>query len=94
MSDTEKINSQDILNAIDLNKINQNEKKRRGRPKKTQMLSPHPKMKTQIIDDSDKEDGKEFIDVSMTDITSSSHLTTNTKLKLQNIRKTGIFLKA
>ena len=37
MSDTnnnEQINSQDILNAIDLNKINEVEKRRRGRPRK------------------------------------------------------------
>ena len=27
--DTDKINSQDILNSIDLNKINQNEKKKK-----------------------------------------------------------------
>jgi hypothetical protein len=44
MSEIE-INSQDILNAIDLNKINQNEKKRRGRPKKTQMLVSNQKIK-------------------------------------------------
>ncbi len=56
MSDTEKINSQDILNAIDLNKINQTEKKRRGRPKKTQMLSPGPKVKQHISDDEDQEE--------------------------------------
>jgi len=33
-----KINSQDILNAIDLNKINFSDKKKRGRPKKSQQL--------------------------------------------------------
>lgn len=32
------INSQEILNAIDLGKINFNDKKKRGRPKKTQQL--------------------------------------------------------
>jgi hypothetical protein len=41
-------------------------------------------------DDSDKEDGKEFIDVSMKEISSS--LTSPVSLKLQNIRKTSIFL--
>lgn len=56
MSDTEKFNSQDILNAIDLNKINQSEKKRRGRPKKTQMLSPNPKIKNHISDDEEQEE--------------------------------------
>ncbi len=51
MSDSEKFNSQDILNAIDMNKINQTEKKRRGRPKKTQMVSPNPKIKIPINED-------------------------------------------
>lgn len=57
MSESEKINSQDILNAIDMNKINQTEKKRRGRPKKTQMISPNPKIKIPLNDnDSYEED--------------------------------------
>lgn len=57
MSDTEKFNSQDILDAIDLNKINQNEKKRRGRPKKTtQMLSVNPKIKNHYSDDDEQEE--------------------------------------
>ncbi len=48
MEDSNKFNSQDILNAIDLNKINQIEKKKRGRPKKTQqMLTSVPKLKVQ-----------------------------------------------
>lgn len=51
MSDSEKFNSQDILNAIDMNKINQTEKKRRGRPKKTQMISSNPKIKIPINED-------------------------------------------
>ena len=29
---------EDILNSIDLNKINHNEKKKRGRPKKSQQI--------------------------------------------------------
>ena len=33
-----QINSQDILNAIDLNKLNQVEKKRRGRPRKKELM--------------------------------------------------------
>jgi len=55
MSEIE-INSQDILNAIDLNKINQNEKKRRGRPKKTQMLVSNQKIKNHYSDDEEQED--------------------------------------
>ncbi len=51
------INSQDILNSIDLSKINQIEKKKRGRPKKTQqMLSTVPKMKLQSGDGIDMEE--------------------------------------
>jgi hypothetical protein len=61
MSDTDKINSQDILNAIDLNKINQNEKKRRGRPKKTQMIAPNPKLKTHISDNIEEQEEDEII---------------------------------
>ncbi len=56
MSESEKINSQDILNAIDMNKINQTEKKRRGRPKKTQMISPNPKIKIPLNDDDSYEE--------------------------------------
>jgi hypothetical protein len=56
MSDSEKINSQDILNAIDMNKINQTEKKRRGRPKKTQMISPNPKIKIPLNDNDSMEE--------------------------------------
>lgn len=51
-----QINSQDILNAIDLNKINQNEKKKRGRPKKTQILLTNTN-KLKIVDN------KEFYDL-------------------------------
>jgi len=36
--DNNEINSEDILNAIDLNKINQVEKKRRGRPRKKELM--------------------------------------------------------
>jgi hypothetical protein len=43
-------------------------------------------------DDSDKEDGKEFIDVTLQAITPEENLTSDKKLKLQNIRKTGVFL--
>lgn len=57
MEETDKINSQDILNAIDLNKINQVEKKKRGRPKKTQqMLSSAPKIKFQSNEEEDLEE--------------------------------------
>ena len=53
----EEINSQDILNSIDLNKINQTEKKKRGRPKKTQqMMTPLPKIKFQSGDLNDLEE--------------------------------------
>jgi hypothetical protein len=38
MNIDKKINSQDILNAIDLNKINFSDKKKRGRPKKSQQI--------------------------------------------------------
>ena len=38
MSLDKKINSQEILNAIDLGKINLSDKKKRGRPKKSQQL--------------------------------------------------------
>ena len=52
-----KINSQDILNSIDLNKINQIEKKKRGRPKKTQqMLTSIPKLKIQSGEEEDLEE--------------------------------------
>jgi hypothetical protein len=41
------MNAQEILNSIDLNKINLQEKKKRGRPKKTShQLSTIPKIKT------------------------------------------------
>ncbi len=57
MEDSEKFNSQDILNAIDLNKINQGEKKRRGRPpKREQMLSPNIKSKIPIMDNEEQEE--------------------------------------
>lgn len=39
------IKSQDILSAIDLNKINQNEKKKRGRPKKKELMQMTNKSK-------------------------------------------------
>jgi hypothetical protein len=53
----DKINSQDILNSIDLNKINQIEKKKRGRPKKTQqMLTSIPKLKIQSGEEEDLEE--------------------------------------
>lgn len=45
--DNNTINSKDILDAIDINKINQVEKKKRGRPKKTeQMMTSSSKIKT------------------------------------------------
>jgi len=52
------MNSQEILNSIDLNKINLDQKKKRGRPKKTsQHLSTTPKIKTlSNIDEDDIED--------------------------------------
>jgi hypothetical protein len=57
MEESDKINSQDILNSIDLNKINQIEKKKRGRPKKThQMLTSIPKIKIQSCDEDDLEE--------------------------------------
>jgi len=53
----DKITSQDILNTIDLNKLNQTEKKKRGRPKKThQMLNSIPKQKIQSNDEEDLEE--------------------------------------
>jgi hypothetical protein len=46
MEDMDEINCQEILNSIDLNKINETEKKKRGRPKKTnQMINLLPKFK-------------------------------------------------
>ena len=57
----DKINSQDILNSIDLNKINQIEKKKRGRPKKTQqMLTSIPKLKIQSGEEEDLEEEYPF----------------------------------
>lgn len=57
MEQMDKINSQDILNSIDLNKINQIEKKKRGRPKKTQqMMSSIPKVKLQSGENDDMEE--------------------------------------
>ncbi len=44
------INSEDILNAIDLNKINHIDKKKRGRPKKSQQLINPPVSKMVIND--------------------------------------------
>ena len=62
IDDLDIINSQDILNSIDLNKINQIEKKKRGRPKKTQqMLSTVPKIKMQSIDGEDNLEEEEII---------------------------------
>jgi hypothetical protein len=53
----EKINSQDILNAIDLNKINLVEKKKRGRPKKTQqMIISTPKIKIPLNNEAEMEE--------------------------------------
>lgn len=55
--ESEKINSQDILNAIDLNKLNQVEKKKRGRPKKAQqMMTSIPKIKQNISEKDDLEE--------------------------------------
>jgi hypothetical protein len=52
MSDSEiQIYPEDILNAIDVDKINKNEKKRRGRPKKTQIITSNIKNKTFFSDD-------------------------------------------
>jgi hypothetical protein len=57
MEEIDKINSQDILNSIDLNKINQNEKKKRGRPKKThQMMNNMPKLKVPVNEEEDIEE--------------------------------------
>lgn len=56
-NDDKPINSQDILNAIDLNKINMVDKKKRGRPKKThQLIYTTPKIKLQSSNDSDLEE--------------------------------------
>ena len=56
-SELPNINSQDILNAIDLSKINQVEKKKRGRPKKTQqMISSVPKLKIHSGEEENLED--------------------------------------
>lgn len=57
MEESVEINNQDILNSIDLNKINQIEKKKRGRPKKTQqMMTSIPKVKIQSGDEEDLEE--------------------------------------
>ena len=45
-----KINSQEILNAIDLGKINLSDKKKRGRPKKSQQLLNPTSSKIKIND--------------------------------------------
>jgi len=51
------MNAQEILDAIDLNKINLQEKKKRGRPKKsTQLVSSIPKNKTTLNNDEEVED--------------------------------------
>lgn len=65
------INSQDILNSIDLNKINQVEKKKRGRPKKTQqMMSSIPKVKLQTgdLDDMEEEEIILHLPISKTEL--------------------------
>ena len=49
-----KINSQDILNAIDLNKINSSGQKKRGRPKKSQQMLNPPVSKININNVSDE----------------------------------------
>lgn len=62
MEESDKINSQDILNSIDLNKINQNEKKKRGRPKKNQqILNSMPKIKMQSGDVEENLEEEEII---------------------------------
>ena len=69
------INSQDILNSIDINMLNQNEKKKRGRPKKTsQMMSTIPKLKisSNICDNNENIEEEEIIlhlPISKADIT-------------------------
>lgn len=51
------MNAQDILNAIDLNKINLQEKKKRGRPKKSnQQISNVPKIRNLTNNDEEVED--------------------------------------
>lgn len=53
----DNINSQDILKAIDLSLINQIEKKKRGRPKKSQqMITSTPKLRVQNNDEEELED--------------------------------------
>lgn len=52
-----EINSQDILDVIDMNKLNQTEKKKRGRPKKTnQLMNTAPKIKIMTGSDENLED--------------------------------------
>ena len=58
----EKMNSQDILNAIDLNKINHLEKKKRGRPKKAQqIISTTPKIKFSTNEEEINDEEEEII---------------------------------
>lgn len=57
MSIQYEMNSEDILNSIDINKINMSDKKKRGRPKKTlQMAIPNSKIKYHSTDNINYED--------------------------------------
>ena len=57
MSTENAINSQDILDAIDLDKINYADKKKRGRPKKTQqIINPTTVNKLKIVDKSSEQE--------------------------------------
>lgn len=59
---SDKINSQQILDALDLNKINHTEKKKRGRPKKTLQLSSQlPKVKLSLNENEHDSEDDEII---------------------------------
>ena len=84
--DNENMNSQDILNAIDLNKINFKEKKKRGRPKKSsQLINNISKIKLNRNDSNKEPEEDEIIlhlpltnnDLMNTDKTITNFLTDN-----------------
>lgn len=61
-NDSSEINSQDILNAIDLNKLNQVEKKKRGRPRKKElMMMTNTKIKSTVNKESFNLEEEEII---------------------------------
>ena len=58
MEDNSDINSTAILNSIDINKLNQNDKKKRGRPKKIHQINNNiPKIKiSSAVEDNEEEE--------------------------------------